>query len=167
MTVVKKQITLTAEDAKAMLGKSTALDVLIRANFTPTELGVAAKTRDDLPVIEGYFISHSSRLVPYKSVVPAEDNKNVFAKQRQAMAALAWAQLTIFMENVNGKWEPDWSTDEPKYCVLSKYDNEGKFVLYTDMFTRHQRNFVFKDIQSAKVFMANHEELLKNYFLGL
>ena len=54
---MKKQIELTTEQARSLLGKDEAMDILIRSNFTEEELNPKPdfpKNWEELETINGY-----------------------------------------------------------------------------------------------------------------
>lgn len=92
---MKKTIELTLEQARELLGKDAAMDVLIKANFTDDELNTKPKM--------GWYIEYDSEI---RQCTINEDpyNRNVFPYKSQAEGCRAMSQLAKKMAEVNGEW---------------------------------------------------------------
>ena len=105
------------------------------------------------------YITNDSRIEIANSI-SIEDNKNVFATKQQAESMLAYAQLTQLMKQVNGDWEPDWSSNAKKY-VIECYGGKLNVDWYNTTF-----NFiVFPTKEIRDEFLINHRELLKTFYM--
>lgn len=156
---MKKTIELTLEQAREMLGKDEAMDALIRANFTEQELN-PVKRWEDLGEISGCFISSEGHVREASNWKTGESfSKTIFAKKTQAEGALAMAQLSQLMKDVNGDWTPDWNDHKSKYVIdswiglISKASsvNISKFLAFPTAKIRNK-------------FAEDHKELILEYF---
>jgi hypothetical protein len=46
------------------------------------------------------------------------NDRNVFCTSEQAVGSRALAMLSQQLADVNGGWNPKWSSDEVKYCIV-------------------------------------------------
>ena len=150
---MKKNIELSIEQARKLLGKDPAMDVLIKANFTEEELNPKQKM--------GYYISHFGTIeqcIDYDGV-----NKNiVFPYKSQAEGVLAMSQLAQKMAEVNGSWKPDWADEaETKWCIELKFDDKSWVRCL-----RGWANPKFLAFQTEEIrdkFLEENLELIKEY----
>lgn len=126
----EKQVTMSLELAKQMLGKDEAMDMLIKQNFSDEELGVKPKLPkkwEDLELISGYFISEFSyihQLNPDKILHNTSyTNRNTLPTEELAQAMLALCQLLYLRDIYNDGWQPDWYDYNDKFSITT-YRNE-------------------------------------------
>ena len=161
-----KQITLSIETAREMLGKDPAMDQLIRANFTEDELNPQPKypkAWEDLGRIEGYYVSSVAVICSPLNDVVAKATRHVFATEQQAKSfGIIYPQLTQLMKAYRGEWVPDWSVANAKYCVTLQ---EGKLMVVTVFISNQPITFPTADI--AEKFLNDHRELIEEFFNGM
>jgi hypothetical protein len=160
---MKKQIELTVEQARALLGKDEAMDILIRSNFTEEELNPKPKlpkSWENLSIISGSYIGRESEILPYSAGVICKENKNVFATSAQAKSALAMAQLSQLMKVYNDGWEADWDDSTDKACVIRRSNNIA-VCYYTSVY----QFLTFKTQLIRDEFLKNFEPLIRQYFM--
>ena len=110
--------------------------------------------------IEGYYISSLSTVNSIKSECSDED-KATFKTEKQAKAALAYAQLTQLMvlEEYNGNWIADWTNgNESKYCIVPVGNK-----LKAEMLFGFKQNICFRNKAIAELFLSNNYDLLMQY----
>ena len=161
----EKTITLTLDKAKSIYGKNMQMDELLLANFSKEEL-----TKEKLPdsinslrVTEGYKITNGycGNFVEYSPGLNVYD-RAIFATKRQAISALAMAQLSQLMAVYNDGWTPNWlNPDQTKYVIyaaLNKIDSSSTYQS-TNTF------LAFKSLEIRNEFLANFQPLIKQYFM--
>ncbi len=98
----------------------------------------------------------------YKETNGGNTERSTFRTEKQAKAALAYAQLTQLMalEEYNGNWIADWTNGhESKYCIVSVRDK-----LELDVFCQYKQNICFRNNSTAELFLSNNYDLLRQYF---
>lgn len=163
-----KTVSLTLEDAKKLYFsnnehfKTIALGAFTKEELEKKELPTSC---EDLKEIDGYYIANDSAILQdfSKDFDPPNYNKNIFATEKQARSALAYAQLTQLMKVYNEDWEPDWSDkDEVKYGIIRRGNKLSKqnywnYIIYNSI--------VFKTPCLRDEFFNNFQDLLKEYFM--
>lgn len=118
-----------------------------------------AKRWEDLGEIDGWLIDDDGNVNEFAGCKTTERLwRPLFAKNTQAEGVLAMAQLSQLMKHINGGWEPDWSSHEPKntiYCHKS-----GAWAISV---TKTPSFLCFKDWKIAKQFLEDHKNLLNEY----
>lgn len=147
---MKKNIELSIEQARELLGKDPAMDVLIKANFTEDELKPKPKM--------GWFVGHYSE-INEGSIDDDESNRNVFPYKSQAEGVLAMSQLAQKMAEVNGSWRGDWMNEnQAKWCIVFIKCEIRKGVFY------ETRQFLaFPTAEICDKFLEDNLELIKEY----
>lgn len=163
---MQKQITLTIEQAREMLGKDPAMDQLICANFSDEELKPKPKypkRYEDLETVDGYFVDEVSEVCDFDGIA-RDTNYNVFATKQQARSfGLIYPQLTQLMKAYRGGWEPDWGNwYQMKYGVIM--ENGG---LTTMMFQVMPEPISFPTIEIAEQFLTDHRDLITEFYKGM
>ena len=112
------------------------------------------KSWEDLKIIQGYWIDEFSNIKDC-SCLPSDNNRNIFSKKEEALAAIALAQLSQLKKAYNGDWIPDYT------------DNESKYVIYFDCervclasFKSSRSFFTFKTKELRDEFARNFKELI-------
>lgn len=159
----EKQITMSLDLAKQMLGKDEAMDMLIKQNFSDEELRIKPelpKKWEDLELISGYFISECSyiyALNPDKLFHNTSyTNRNTLPTKKLAEAMLALCQLLYLRDIYNDGWEPDWNDRSDKHaicCIENKVSS--------NFFNLSSRSMSFKTEQLRDKFMTNFKDLLE------
>lgn len=119
------------------------------------------KRWDELESIGGYWIDQLAKIKEYGGMNAFIHNQNVFATEKQAKSALAYAQLTQLMKAYNGDWVADWDdVEESKFCIYS----EGYGLVKT--INKCIFQFIhFKNAELRDHFMEHHEGLIKQFFM--
>lgn len=163
---MQKQITLTIEQAREMLGKDSAMDKLIRANFSDEELNQRPKYPkrwEDLGRVSGWYVDEDSDVRHVYSVVAKDTNYDAFATEQQARSfGIIYPQLTQLMKAYRGEWVPDWSVANAKYCVALQ---EGKLMVVTVFISNQPITFPTADI--AEQFLTDHRDLITEFYKGM
>jgi hypothetical protein len=158
-----KNVTLTLEDARKLYNSGNEnFKVLALSAFTQKELeDTLPKSWEELREIQGYYIDYNSEIEDLKTEDVHESHKNVFKTKKQALSALAMAQLSQLMYIYNDGWEPDWdNNDIYKQCIR----RAGENIDIVD-FTYSYSFLTFKTKEIAEEFLKNFEELIKQYYM--
>ena len=110
--------------------------------------------------IGGYYIDSMSKKQEAAGTC-SRGCKNVFKTEKQAKAALAYAQLTQLMvlEKYNGNWVADWKNgNEKKYCIATVKES-----LKVEVFYEFKQNICFRNNSTAELFLSNNYDLLMQY----
>ena len=156
----EKQITMSLDLAKQMLGKDGEMDMLIKQNFSDEELGIKPKLPkrwEDIDWLDGYFISSESHIKPaycIKEII--HENKNMLPTKKLAEAMLALCQLLYLRDIYNEGWKPDWDDNTRKYGIAVFKD-----TLIQDYIIMYQHILVFKTEELRNEFMNNFKDLLE------
>ena len=110
----------------------------------------------DLGFVSGYYIDVASRIRVSSVQIFDEDHKNIFFTEEQAEASVALAQLTQLREVYRQGWTPDWSNGINKFCIFM---NGNKLDI--DIWTYYNGFLAFQDRQTAKLFLENFRDLIK------
>jgi hypothetical protein len=88
--------------------------------------------------------------------------KSLFKTEKQAKAALAYAQLTQLMSLpcYNGDWEADWDdVDQPKYYIYRSGSQLEKSTNYC-----YYEEISFKSPEIRNIFFDKYQDLLQTYY---
>jgi len=155
----EKQIKMSLDLAKQMLGKDEAMDMLIKQNFSDEELGIKPKLPkkwEDIVHLNGYFVSSDSLIKPVNTGIIECHNKNSLPTIKLAEAMLALCQLLYLRNIYNDGWEPDWKDNSQKY-VITVVRNE----FARDYLIASQRILFFKKRKLRDEFLENFRDLLE------
>ena len=155
----EKQVTMTLELAKQMLGKDEAMDMLIKQNFSNEELGIKPKLPkkwEDIESLNGYFIDNHSMIIGVDGESCSNEDKNILPTKKLAEAMLALCQLLYLRNIYNDGWEPNWNDDSRKHAI-SIVENK----LTTGYLTISQRILSFKNEKLRNQFLENFKDLLE------
>lgn len=162
-----KQITLTPEQAREMLGKDAAMDQLIRANFTDEELNPKPKYPkrwEDVDVLGGYYVDATSEVEQLKHRLYGTSDASTFTTEQQARSfGVVAAQLSQLMKVYRGEWVPDWG-DDTKKCVIYCDGKEGLNATNT-IAIYYFLSFPTREI--ADQFLTDHRELIEEFYRGM
>lgn len=86
--------------------------------------------------------------------------KNVFRTQKQAESALAFAQLSQIVAEMNEGWVADWSDDSQPKFIIKRYGNT--FDKSISHFAFHPLCFKSRELRDFS--LNNHYELWKQYY---
>ena len=113
------------------------------------------KSWEELDEIKGWFVNTGSG-TEYTQVGTYRHNRNVFATEEQAEAAVALAQLTQLREVYRQGWKPDWKDGSLKYSI-DKY--EGKIV--GDLYFNRSYFLAFQSEEVRDLFLTNFKDLIE------
>ena len=138
--------------------KEMALSAYTEAELNPVKNEWGSKFLGN--DIDGYYITSMSIIHDMKAKC-SEPDKSTFKTEKQAKAALAYAQLTQLMalEEYNGDWVADWSDDDTKF-IIRRYGR----TIALDLYTKIHHFLAFKSQQIRDKFYENNYDLLKEYF---
>ena len=154
-----KQVTMSLDLAKQMLGKDEAMDMLIKQNFSNEELGIKPKLPkkwEDINCLNGYYINSISQIRPANVGIFKDENKNILPTEKLAEAMLALCQLLYLRDIYNNGWEPDWDSGSEKHVILVV-----KNKLTKDCLTVSQNILSFESYELRNEFMRNFKDLLE------
>lgn len=155
----EKQIKMSPELAKQMLGKDEAMDMLIKQNFSDEELGIKPKLPkkwEDIVHLNGYFVSSDSLIKPVNTGIIECHNKNSLPTIKLAEAMLALCQLLYLRDIYNDGWEPDWCCYNYKYAILIRNNK----VVVNELYSA-QAVLSFKSSDIRDKFLYNFKELIE------
>lgn len=162
-----KQITLTPEQARDMLGKDGALDRMILAAFTSDELKPKPKFPkrwEDLGRVKGFYVCDSPKLVEEYEGGSIAANKTLFSTEQQARSfGIVAAQLSQLMKVYRGEWLPDWSDDTKKWVIYC----DGKEGLNATNTIAIYYFLSFPTREIADQFLTDHRELIEEFYRGM
>lgn len=113
------------------------------------------KSWEELDKIKGWFVNTGSG-TEYTQVGTSRHNRNVFATEEQAKAAVALAQLTQLREVYRQGWTPDWKDGSLKYSI-DKY--EAKIV--GDLYFNRSYFLAFQSEEVRDLFLTNFKDLIE------
>lgn len=114
------------------------------------------KSYEDLVEIKGYYIDRNSCINTVTLCEPKEVNRNVFPQEKYAKAVLALAQLLQLRKVYNGDWEPNWYSNDMKYCFEVDRD-----MIIASNYHHTNRVLSFKTEKLRNDFFYNHKDLLE------
>lgn len=155
----EKQITMSLDLAKQMLGKDEAMDMLIKQNFSDEELGIKPKLPkrwEDIESINGYFINTHSVIMGVDGESCSSEDKNILPTKKLAEAMLALCQLLYLRDIYNDGWEPDWEDRSTKY-IIHVISN----TLCSNSYISTQSPMFFKTEELCHKFRTNFKDLLE------
>lgn len=151
----KRNIELTLETATRWYnGADKELKALAVQTFPELEKKQLPKTWGELNEIKGYYVSSTSELA-YANCITGDRNKNVFAKEEQAEASIALAQLSQLREVYRDGWVPDWTDFSKKYTIEFCVDK-----ITTDWGVGAGYFLTFQDEETRDLFLVNFHELI-------
>lgn len=114
------------------------------------------KSWEELVSVEGYCVDDNS-VVNVTDLVQAKSwNSNIFPTEELAWASVAVAQLAQLREVYRDGWEPDWTTDQKKYCIFFE---EGFIVTRTLNYLNQFLSFQTQEIRNQ--FLYNFKDLIE------
>ena len=112
------------------------------------------KSWEELDFVKGYWIDGISNIKDF-SCPPSDDNRNIFSKKEEALAAIALAQLSQLKKAYNGDWIPDYTDNEFKFSIF--IDSES---IKLGIFKRNRIFLTFKTKELRDEFAKNFKELI-------
>lgn len=119
------------------------------------------KRWEDLEAIDGYYISNISYIHSIYNCPVTINKQNVYATEKQAKSALAFAQITQLLPYYGGYTE--FRNDANNYVIGYCPDSEQFVVNCCELYIYSQ--FHFESQKSAEEFIKNNEDLLRQYFM--
>ena len=159
-----RNVKVTLETAQRWYGqggefKEMALSAYTEAELNPVKNEWASKIiNHGNKFVSGWYLGSDS---VYKETNEENTDKSTFKTEKQAVAAIAYAQLTHIMAlpEYNGSWIPNWNdASEKKFCIV--YSKER---LKIDKFYEYRQKVCFKSIGLAERFLENNFDLLKQF----
>lgn len=140
---------------------------LLLTKFSKEELGMTKwpECWEDLNKLEGgWYVTTESAISSISLISKESSDKNVYATEKQAKSALAYAQLSQIVAKMNDGWIPDWNDDnESKYTVSY---NHGPCSLEWDVWTESMvSHLYFQTEEMAKFSIKYHKDLWLQYFM--
>ena len=156
---------MSLEVARQLYKEKPELRVWLLENFTKSELENDLKTWEELGKISGYCISFVGNDIV--EVQDTEAYKVVYATEKQAKSAFAYAQLTQLMKDLGEECNVDWSNkNQIKFCITHKTcAKEFQKELQLDGWYTVVHFLAFRTPEMAAKFMEKHEKLIKEYFM--
>lgn len=120
-------------------------------------------TWNDLPRVNGVYLTTTSRLVP-TSKKKEDQDKNVFLSDKHAKAALAMAQISQLMPYYGGEiTEEEWMNEDiVKYTIVVADD---RIIKSSNLDIRHL--LAFHTIEQRDKFLSfpENERLVKDFYM--
>lgn len=139
--------------------KEMALSAYSEAELNPVKNEWESKVIDyGTKFISGWYLGDD---YVYKETNEENTDRSTFKTEKQAKAALAYAQLTQLMalEEYNGNWIADWTNgSESKYCIVPVGNK-----LKLEVFFEFKQNICFRNKAIAELFLSNNYDLLMQY----
>ena len=156
----KKNISLSIEEARALYGKSTEMDLLLLTTFTKEELTKKEITCwEDLKSIKGFYVDSDARIRPIMAASANSNNKGVFVTEKQAKSVIAMAQLSQLLKEYNGDWVPNWESTSNKYVIKRSYK-----TCLVDSYCNTYYFLTFQTRAEAERFYDFHRLLIHQYY---
>lgn len=155
----EKQVKMSLELAKQMLGKDEAMDMLIKQNFSDEELGIEPrlpKKWEGAGFIKGYYVAGNSQITAIKETMCMDVNKNILPTKELAQAILALCQLLYLRDIYNDGWQPDWEDSRRNYIIALRSNEIDCFENNT---VSHP--MAFKTSKLRDLFFENFKDLLE------
>ena len=155
----EKEIKMSLDLAKQMLGKDEAMDMLIKQNFSDEELGIKPKLPkkwEDIEEIKGFYIDKGFSIECLGRSLPMKQYRNIVPTKELAKAILALCQLLYLRDIYNDGWEANWSDASWKHSI-----NREKNTLIKGFHIDLARPMTFKSPELCDEFMTNFKDLLE------
>ena len=115
----KRKLEMTLETARKLYEFDKQEYSWILETFPELKGG---KSWRGLGLVSGYYTDNSSYIRQCSDYLTNSDNKNVYATEAQAESAIAYAQITQLMKDLNGNWRPQYM--EKHYIVSRLIDGD-------------------------------------------
>lgn len=154
---MKKNIEISLELAKSLLGKSDEMDALIKANFSASELNVLPKRWEDIGVLNGFYINGISDICAALDFEANERNKSILPTKQLAEAMLAMCQLLYLRDIYRQGWIPDYNDSSQNKFGIYFFKN----CLTTNVSQLITHTISFQSTEIAEQFLENFRDLLE------
>ncbi|WP_291115491.1 hypothetical protein [Flavobacterium sp. UBA6135] len=157
---------MTPEEKLNIINRLNALELLQKKNLEEVtalknylkENPLLVEDWSDLNSISGYYIDSFSKVEIYHNRPTNEENRNVFATESQAKAALAKAQLSQLLQSFRSGWHKSL----PNYVLLPELiDGEVKPYIGQGVFPQF---LAFRSREKAVLFYAAHKKLIHEFW---
>ena len=123
---------------------------------------------DENQTIKGFWIGHSSHIIPYFSErkdTNRPNNYNVFATEKQAKSALAMARISQIMAN-DERFGGVVTDEEWKNPNIIKYAIDRKLNrIYEALYSTFWTFLSFHTPEQRDLFLKENEDLVKDYLM--
>ena len=119
------------------------------------------KRWEDLKSIKGCYINNDSMILGRYNCPVISEYRNIFATEKQAKSALAFAQITQLLPYYGGYTE--FRNGANNYVIGYCPDSEQFMIDCWEHYIYSQ--FHFESQKSAEEFIKNNEDLLRQYFM--
>lgn len=154
----KRQLTLTLEQAKVLYASNESLRPVLLETFPELQYKGMVDKWEDLETISGYWV-RADCADEINNAKTSDNNKNIFATEKQAKSALASAQLSQLMKALGSECEVDWSKGEDKYTIKRTETGITRQINITDYYF-----LAFKTYSVRDEFLKRHIDLINQYF---
>jgi len=123
------------------------------------------KKWEDLEEISGFFVHPTGFVNQFElhnktSCMYVAPTKAIYATENQARSALAMAQLSQLMKDVNGEWKPKYNGSADNYNIEFWTGS-----INTDYSSYKAEFLTFPTSKIRDQFIEDHKELIEEYFL--
>ena len=158
-----RTIKLSVQQAKSLHEKDNSFRDTLLSEFTDVELGIIPKLKSwgELKYVKGFILnSYADSATPEELHATLSKSRGIYATEKQALSALAMAQLSQLMADLGDECDVDWTNTSTKFTI-SRYG--GRFSLnYT---AAHYEFLAFKTEEVREAFLEKHAELINQYFM--
>ena len=158
-----RNVKITLETAQRWYGQGGEFKEMALSAFTEDELNPIRNEWGGKFVgenIQGFYIGNDGEVYMEDSIANYSE-KGTYKTEKQAISALAYAQLTQLMAlpEYNGDWVPNWVENYTKYTI-----SRIGFSLRIEIYTCTYQKICFKTKEICDRFLENNYDLLKEYF---
>lgn len=120
-----------------------------------------SKTWDDIKMLTGFFVGTNSKIYTHHNYDGCTHNRNLYATENQAKAALAEAQLSQLLKEIyeGEEWKPIWDGTAESYCI-TLFDG----VIEVKTWSSNAMWIALPNKKLAEQFLNNHRDLIETYF---
>ena len=151
----KRKLEMTLETARKLYESDKESNKWLLETFPELK---ESKSWKDLGHISGHYIDSNTNITQCYNYSIKDCNKNLYATKAQARSALAYAQITQLMKDLNGDWRP--KPYEGYYTVLRYLDDRMGFE-YCEV-SKHP--IYFKTQEQARSCYEANKEIFETYF---
>jgi len=163
-----KSIKLTTEQAKELYELNPEYRTNILSDFADEELGIDSKPKSwkELKELEGCYIDTYSHMIKCENSSLCSENKNIFTNEKYAQSALAYAQLSQLVEDLNRrrKEKINWKNKHQYKYIILKNHTTGR-IFYEGWNSNQYSPLAFIDADDALFSMKYHKELWEQFFM--
>jgi hypothetical protein len=149
-----KNLKITAPEGYEIDKENSTFENIV---FKPIEKSLP-KTWEELGHVSGHFVLN--RAFVSESIIKAStlgENKNLFATEEQAEAALALAQLSQLREVYRDGWRPNWRDASQRKYIIEFFANE----INSDYYFSRDEFFSFQSAEVRDMFLENFRDLIE------